>query len=139
MRRRGVVAVTALLTLAACGGSSDEAAEPAATTAKAAAPATTVANATTAAAGAATTAKSAAAAEAILGASNNVFSPVKAAPGQKVRIASGDPVPHTAISNDNAWTFDEKTSSFTAPAKAGTYAFYCSVHGKGMSGTLTVA
>jgi len=137
MRRRGVVAVAALLTLAACGGSSDEAAEPAATTAKAAASATTVANATTAA-GAATTAKPAAAAEAILGASNNVFSPVKAAPGQKVRIASGDPVPHTAISNDNAWTFDEKSSGFTAPAKAGTYSFFCGVHGKGMSGTLTV-
>jgi plastocyanin len=92
---------------------------------------------------AATTARAATtvagAAEAILGASNNVFSPVKAAPGQKVRIASGDPVPHTAISPDNAWTFDEKTSSFTAPAKAGTYPFFCSVHGKGMSGTLTVA
>ena len=61
------------------------------------------------------------------------------APGQKVRIASGDPVAHTAVSADNAWTFDEKSSSFTAPAKAGTYAFFCGVHGKGMSGTLTVA
>ena len=45
----------------------------------------------------------------------------------------------SAVSADNAWTFDEKSSSFIAPAKAGTYAFFCGVHGKGMSGTLTVA
>jgi len=127
-----VAAVSSLL-LAACSGGSDDAVEPASapTTASAAVP-TTAAVATTKAATATT------AALALLAADNNQFKAVSAAPGQTVRLVSGDPVPHTAVSETGAWTFDDRTAQFTAPAAAGSYPFFCGVHGKSMSGTLVV-
>lgn len=120
--------------IAACGGSSGETSadtttKSALTTAKVigGAPATATSVAARALEG-----------TAILTASDNKFGPAKARPNDKVQLVSGDPVGHTVVSETKAWTFDDKTSSFMAPSKAGSYPFYCGVHGKSMSGVLTV-
>ncbi len=62
--------------------------------------------------------------------------------GQTVNIMNNDTVAHTMTSRDKK-SFDTGTinpgqsASFTAPDKAGTYAFQCNFH-KSMTGTLIV-
>ena len=97
--------------VAACGGSSgdgsaDTTAKSALTTAKVigGAPSTAPAGVTTAAA-------KALEGTAILTASDNTFGPAKAKVKDKVQLVSGDPVGHTVVSETNAWTYDDKSSS----------------------------
>ncbi len=75
---------------------------------------------------------------AVLTANNNTFAAATARVNDKVQLVSGDPVGHSVMSDSDAWTFDSKSSSFVAPAKAGAYPFYCGVHGKSMAGVLQV-
>ncbi len=62
--------------------------------------------------------------------------------GQSVSVTNNDSVPHTVTSDDGA-SFNTNTinsgasTTFIAPAKAGTYAFHCNIH-KSMTGSLIV-
>lgn len=127
---RGAV-VVALVVVGACGGG-DDGGEPAAapTTTSATTPAPTSAVPTT---GVPTTG-----AAASVGVSDFTFQPATVAPGVTVRLANADATAHTVESADSAWTFDEASQTFTAPATPGTYAIFCGIHSS-MAGTLTVA
>jgi plastocyanin len=66
-------------------------------------------------------------------------SPVTA--GATVTVHNNGPSDHT-VTSDNGTSFDVsvsagKDATFTAPAKAGTYKFHCSIHTQ-MHGVLTV-
>lgn len=75
---------------------------------------------------------------------NFTFSPssltVKA--GEIVTINNNDSVPHTVTSDDGV-SFSTMTinpgssATFTAPTKAGSYAYHCNIH-KSMTGTIVV-
>lgn len=62
--------------------------------------------------------------------------------GATVTVTNGDSAPHT-VTSDTSGTFNVQASpqgstTFTAPSKAGTYPFHCSIHAS-MHGTLTVS
>jgi plastocyanin len=68
------------------------------------------------------------------------FGATSVAPGAQVTVENGDDAPHTVTATGGAFDADVDaggTTSFTAPAEAGAYAFTCQIH-PGMSGTLTV-
>ncbi len=116
--------------LGACGSSSSSSSAPSA--AGAAASATTVASS-----GGATTA---AAASNVITVKNFAFSAAKVAPSAKVTVKNEDTAKHTMTADDKS--FDVAigagaSASLTAPAKAGSYAFHCSIHSS-MKGTLVV-
>ncbi|MDP9395841.1 MAG: cupredoxin domain-containing protein [Actinomycetota bacterium] len=67
-----------------------------------------------------------------------------AAPGSTVTVKNTDSAPHTVTADDGTGaTFDVeiaggKTATFSAPDKAGTYAYHCNFH-PNMKGTLQVS
>lgn len=68
------------------------------------------------------------------------FSPATVKAGQHVTVTNADSVPHTltiASTGLDVKVPANGTASFTAPAKAGSYALTCDFH-PSMSGTLTV-
>ena len=77
---------------------------------------------------------------------NFSFSPstLTVAPGTKVTVTNEDSVTHTLTSTSSPVAFDTgdissgATVTFTAPSKAGTYAYICTIHTY-MHGTLTVS
>ena len=100
--------------------------------------------ATTAAAGAATSpagATSAAASADTITIKDFAFTAPAVAPGATVTVKNEDGTTHTVTSDDGS-SFNVKvdsggTATFTAPTKAGSYAFHCNIH-HSMTGTLTV-
>jgi plastocyanin len=67
--------------------------------------------------------------------------PASVSPGAKVTVMNMDGEAHT-LTADSGGAFDTKidpgaSATFTAPAKAGTYAFHCTFHGN-MHGMLVV-
>lgn len=117
--------------LAACGSSSGG--SPATSAAPAAS-----AGATTAAAGSATTAAGTAGATITI--DSFTYKTPEVAPGATVTVRNDDSVRHTVTADDDAFTVavgKGSTGTFTAPAKAGSYAFHCAVHAS-MKGTLVV-
>jgi plastocyanin len=128
--RRLTVPVTlaaSTLLLAACSSSSSST------------PATTTTSSTT------STSSAAAAADTIV-IKNFSFSPatLTVAPGTKVTVTNDDSVTHTLTSTAAPQAFNTgdvaagATSTFTAPSKAGTYTYICTIH-TFMHGTLTVS
>ena len=93
----------------------------------------------------ATTSSAAAAADTII-IKNFSFSPatLTVAPGTKVTVTNEDSVAHTVTSTASPHAFDTgdvgagATLTFTAPTKAGTYTYICSIHTY-MHGSLTVS
>lgn len=77
---------------------------------------------------------------------NFAFSPaaLTVAPGTKVTVVNQDSVAHTVTSTASPAAFDTgsvaagATVTFTAPTKAGSYPYICSIHTY-MHGTLTVS
>lgn len=69
------------------------------------------------------------------------FPPLAVAPGQVVEVVDKDGEPHTLTATDGSFdtgSFEAgDPGRFTAPSKAGTYAFTCTIH-PSMTGTLTV-
>lgn len=67
---------------------------------------------------------------------------VTVAPGAAVKIENEGSAPHTVTADDGAFDSGRvssgSSSSITAPAEPGSYAFHCEVH-PSMTGTLTVA
>ena len=88
---------------------------------------------------------SAAAADTII-IKNFAFSPatLTVAPGAKVTVTNEDSVTHTLTSTASPHAFDTgdiaagATMTFTAPSKAGSYSYICTIHTY-MHGTLTVS
>jgi plastocyanin len=78
--------------------------------------------------------------------SNFAFAPksITVAPGAKVSVTNKDSTTHTLTSTDSPAAFDTgdiapgKTVTFTAPSKAGSYAYICQIH-QYMQGTLIVS
>jgi plastocyanin len=78
--------------------------------------------------------------------SNFAFAPksIIVAPGAKVTVTNKDSVTHTLTSTSTPAAFDTgdiapgKTVTFTAPSKAGSYAYICQIH-QYMQGTLVVS
>jgi plastocyanin len=76
---------------------------------------------------------------------NFAFSPaaLTVAPGSTVTVTNKDSTAHTVTSDANPKAFDtghiqaSATTTFTAPAKPGSYAYSCTIH-PFMHGTLTV-
>ncbi|WP_307846569.1 cupredoxin domain-containing protein [Actinospica durhamensis] len=76
---------------------------------------------------------------------NFAFSPatLTVAAGSTVTVTNKDSVTHTVTSSDSPKAFNTgdvpagTTTTFTAPSKAGTYAYTCTIHPY-MHGTLTV-
>ncbi|MEN8651674.1 cupredoxin family copper-binding protein [Streptomyces sp. 21So2-11] len=74
---------------------------------------------------------------------NFTFTPAEltVSPGTKVTVVNNDSTPHTVTASDKA--FDTatiaagKTATFTAPSRAGAYAYICSIH-QYMTGLLKV-
>lgn len=67
--------------------------------------------------------------------------PASVAPGAKVSVKNSDQTAHT-VTADSGGAFDDmagpgSTTTFTAPAKPGTYKFHCTFHAN-MHGTLVV-
>jgi plastocyanin len=67
--------------------------------------------------------------------------PLSVAPGTQITVVNKDTSEHTVTSNTagqfNADVSGDQTTTFTAPAAAGTYQFHCVLH-PFMHGTLTV-
>jgi plastocyanin len=67
---------------------------------------------------------------------------VSAKAGATVTVHNNGPSTHTVTSDDgtsfNVSVDSGKDATFTAPSKAGTYKFHCSIHPTQMKGTLTV-
>jgi plastocyanin len=68
--------------------------------------------------------------------------PSSVKPGATVTVTNEDSVAHTVTADDSSGGFDVKvdansTATFTAPSKAGDYAYHCTYHSN-MHGTLTV-
>ena len=128
MRRLTVTLAASALLLAGCSSSG-----------------TSSSGTATATTGSATTSSAAAAADTIV-IKNFSFSPaaLAVAPGTKVTVTNEDSVTHTLTSTASPHAFDTgdvsagATLTFTAPTKAGTYAYICSIHTY-MHGTLTVS
>lgn len=63
-------------------------------------------------------------------------------PGQVVSVKNEDPVTHTLTSDSKAFDTGDipggTTAHFTAPEKAGTYEYRCSIH-QYMTGTIVVS
>jgi plastocyanin len=78
--------------------------------------------------------------------SNFMFQPMSTtvAPGAKVSVTNKDSVTHTLTSTSTPAAFNTgdiapgKTVTFTAPSKAGSYAYICQIH-QYMQGTLVVS
>jgi plastocyanin len=70
-------------------------------------------------------------------------SPLTVKPGEKITVVNDDSAPHTVTSDDGT-SFNAPadanggTGTFTAPTKAGTYPYHCTVHPY-MHGTLIVS
>ncbi|HWG28739.1 cupredoxin domain-containing protein [Actinospica sp.] len=130
MRRLAVTLVASALLLAGCSSSTSGSSSgtPAATAAGTSAGSATAASADT------------------VMIKNFSFSPatLTVAPGTKVTVTNGDSVTHTLTSTSSPVAFDTgdigsgATVTFTAPSKAGTYAYICTIHTY-MHGTLTVS
>jgi plastocyanin len=64
------------------------------------------------------------------------------APGAKVTVHNEDQATHTVTANDGAFNTGDitggSTTTFTAPAKAGSYGYICEIH-QYMTGTLVVS
>jgi plastocyanin len=128
MRRLTVTLAASALLLAGCSSSGNSSSGTATPTA-----------------GSATTSSAAAAADTIV-IKNFSFSPatLTVAPGTKVTVTNEDSVTHTLTSTASPHAFDTgdvsagATLTFTAPTKAGTYAYICSIHTY-MHGNLTVS
>lgn len=64
------------------------------------------------------------------------------APGTKITVTNGDSVTHTLTSSSHAFDTGDiaagATATFTAPSKAGSYPYSCTIHPT-MHGTLTVS
>ena len=75
---------------------------------------------------------------------NFAFSPssVTVAPGATVTVSNKDGVAHTITAQGGAFNTGDvgpdQSTTFTAPDKAGSYPYYCSIH-QYMTGTLTVS
>ena len=121
--------VTGAVLLSGCGSDSKtSSANDTSTTATAGAAETTTPAATGAGSGATISIKSFA----------FTVNPVKA--GSTVNVTSGDQAPHTVTADNGEFNVPvdpNGKASFTAPAKAGTYAFHCNIHSS-MKATLTV-
>lgn len=128
-------------TLAACGSSSSGSPATSAAPAASAGATTAAAGSATTAAGAATTAAgTAGTAGATITIDGFAYKTPEVAPGATVTVKNDDSVRHTVTADDNAFTVavgKGTTGTFTAPAKAGSYAFHCAVHAN-MKGTLVV-
>lgn len=137
MRRRLVLtlAVPALLLAGCSSGSSGKSGTSSGTT-----PAMT--SGTGAATGGAAGGASAAADTIVI--KNFSFSPgtLTVAPGTKVTVANEDSVTHTVTSSSHAFDTGDigsgASATFTAPSKAGSYPYICTIH-PFMHGTLTVS
>jgi plastocyanin len=73
---------------------------------------------------------------------NFAFTALTVKPGATVTVTNKDSVDHT-VTADSGNAFDVRvaaggSATFTAPAKAGTYAYHCTIH-PGMHGTLVVS
>ncbi|MFZ0251213.1 MAG: cupredoxin domain-containing protein [Acidimicrobiales bacterium] len=75
--------------------------------------------------------------------SNFMFSPMSAsvAPGATVRVTNKDSVTHTLTATGGQFDTGDigpgQTKTFTAPSKAGTYSYICTIH-QYMKGTIVV-
>ena len=66
--------------------------------------------------------------------------PASVAPGAQITIKNGDSQAHTVTSTTGEFDVKvdpDRTATFTAPSKPGSYPFVCSFHGN-MTGTLVV-
>ncbi len=76
--------------------------------------------------------------------SNFMFSPMKTtvAPGATVTVTNKDSVDHTLTSKSGGFGTGDipggQSKTFTAPAKAGSYSYICTIH-QYMTGTLVVS
>jgi plastocyanin len=70
------------------------------------------------------------------------FTPLTVKPGATITVTNKDPVDHTVTADSgNAFNVPVAagaSATFTAPAKAGTYAYHCTIH-PSMHGTLVVS
>jgi plastocyanin len=93
----------------------------------------------------ATTSSTAAAADTIV-IKNFAFTPatLTVAPGTKITVTNEDSVAHTVTSTASPQAFDTgdigagSSTTFTAPSKAGSYSYICTIH-TFMHGSLTVS
>src|SRR5829696_1177780 len=68
------------------------------------------------------------------------FAPATARPGATVTVVNGDGVDHTVTADAGGFNVKARggtSVSFRAPARAGSYAFFCAIHPE-MTGTLVV-
>jgi plastocyanin len=74
---------------------------------------------------------------------NFMFAPMTltVSPGATITVKNEDTAPHTVTASDKSFDSGDvspgATKTFTAPAKAGSYSYICSIHNY-MQGTLTV-
>jgi plastocyanin len=73
---------------------------------------------------------------------NFSFTALTVKPGATITVTNKDPVDHT-VTADSGDAFNVRvtagaTATFTAPTKAGTYAYHCTIH-PGMHGSLVVS
>lgn len=141
VRRVGLCAVTAAISLAivsACGSSSSRSAgSPAATASSASIPSGSASAPDTSA----TSATMPAAASMIMIQNYKYTSPVTVGPGATVSVMNMDGENHT-VTADSGDAFDVKaiagtTVTFTAPTKPGSYPYHCTYHAE-MHGVLIV-
>lgn len=136
----GVLAATALLALSACGssGSSTDTGQAGKSPSAAASD-----SGSASASGSPSDSSSAPSQSVVITIKDFKYSGPSSVPaGTKVTVKNGDGEAHT-VTADSGGAFDVKvdgngTATFTAPSKAGSYAFHCTFHSN-MHGTLKIS